>query len=38
MHRIHLNFQSTRSKLYDDCLAMDMGVAESSQVKFAAAA
>jgi hypothetical protein len=38
MHRIHPNFQSARLKFYDECLARDMGVAESSQVKFAAAA
>jgi hypothetical protein len=37
MHRIHPNFQSARSKFYDECLARDLGVAESSQVKFAAA-
>ena len=38
MHRIHSNFQSARSKFYDECLARDLGVAESSQVKCAAAA
>ena len=38
MHRIHPNFQSARSKFYDECLASDLGVAESSQVKFAAVA
>jgi hypothetical protein len=37
-HRIHPNFQSARSKFYDECLASDLGVAESSQVKFAAVA
>jgi hypothetical protein len=37
MHRIHSNFQFARSKFYDECLARDLGVAESSQVKFAAA-
>jgi hypothetical protein len=36
MHRIHPNFPSARSKFYDECLAKDLGVAESSQVKFAA--
>ena len=38
IHRIRPNFQSARSKFDDECLAMDLGVAESSPVKFAAAA
>jgi hypothetical protein len=38
MHRIRPNFQSARSKLYDECLGRNQGVAESPQVKFAAAA
>jgi hypothetical protein len=28
MHRIHPNFQTARSKFYDECLAGDLGVAE----------
>jgi hypothetical protein len=38
MHRIHPNFQSARSTFYDECLARDLGVAESSKVKISAAA
>jgi len=35
IYRIRRNFQSARSKFYDECLARDLGVAESSQVKSA---
>jgi hypothetical protein len=34
MHHIHPNFQSARSKFYDECLARDLGVAESPEVKM----